>query len=173
MIMAFKLKNDYLGELERRLRMLEKSSVKVGMFDNGKHSEDSDFTNVQLFAYLSRGDRSRNLPPRPVTQLAFMWNPLKTSPLKKELKIYFLDINRKKTQKDVDKILHSVGNFYAGKIRDIMGDPSKIASNSSWTIKMKQEKGLEGNTPFVEYGKLKSLVNYKIGETEYSYKGNK
>ena len=172
MLMGFRLNFDRFIELERRMRMLHAQNVKVGMFDTSKHG-DSNWTNVGLFKYLHNGDDSNNIPSRPILTLAFSFNPLsKNKILKKTLREYFSNISKNKSQKDADKILKNLGQFYRDSAFSLMGDPVKIAANSLYTQKLKAEKGLDSNSPFVEYGLLRKKISYQIHETVYEYGGN-
>jgi hypothetical protein len=160
--MALNLKNDRLDELEKRFKMLQKKRLAFGMFDTSQHNDDSNFTNVNLFRYVSEGDVKNNMVPRPVLNLTlFTYNPIKSSPMKKELKKYFKDIGKNKNENDVEKVIEKVGEYYSMSVKNIMGDPSKIPRNTDWTEKWKIKQGYPANSPFIQTSKLKSLVTWK------------
>lgn len=173
MILGFKLVENHLEELERRIKMLAEAQVSYGMFSTEIHDTrtgvQGSFTDVALFRYLHNGNVKMNLKDRPVLTLTAMWNPISKSPMKKELKRYFSNIKTKKTQKDVDMILHSVGTFYRDKAASLMGDPNKIAPNTESTQAWKSARGYDPSKPFVETGRLQRLISYNFNGTSYEY----
>ena len=173
MILGMKLKKDYFDELERRLRMLEKGSVRVGVFDN-EPREDTDgyWSNVTLFSYLSAGNPSKNLPARPALELAFAFNPLHKSPLKKELTKYFSNINRRKGFPSVKTLLKAVGEFYRNKCVDLIGMHPPLAANSDYTQKWKASLGYKANAPMLMTGQMMDSIAFKVDGTIFEY-GNR
>ncbi len=172
MIIGLELKEDHLEELKRRLEMLSKKQVKVGMFNTDAHVRAKTFTNVALFRYLADGDPDKNLPPRDVTALAFQFHPLsRNKELKKNLEKYFKDIDKNKTEKDVDKIMEDLGKYYRQAVWALFGNTSVIDPNSKWTVKQKERKGYKGQNPLIETGSLRSHIGYSYNNTVYEYGG--
>lgn len=171
MIIGLKIKKNHLPELKKRIRMLERTSVEVGVFDKSKY-RDTSYNYVTLFSYLSGGNPSKNLPPRPALQLAFTFNPLSSSPLKKDLAKYLSTINRKKSKPALMRVLEGVGKFYRNKTVRLFGNTSALASNSDFTQKWKESQGYKGNNPLIMKGgagSLRSKVAYKIGNETFEY----
>lgn len=168
MIIGLKLKKDYFDELEKRLRMLEEKSVKVGVFDNSPRG-DGFFTNVSLFTYLSMGDIDRNLVPRPVLEITMTMTPIEKSPMKKELTKYFNNINRKKGEGDVMKLLQAVGGFYRDAVAQNFGNTSILADNTEWTQRWKESLGYTGNAPLLMTGELQGSIAFKIDGQIWNY----
>lgn len=174
MIINLNLVEDNLDELLKRMKMLKKASVEVGMFNTEKHKDEyhnqSDFTNVSLFRYLSDGDPENNMAPRPVLDIAFQFNPLKSSTLTKDLKQYFKGIAKNKTQADLDKVMHNLGKYYRGKVVSYMGDPTILAENLDNTVEWKEKRGFTGQAPMVMTGQLRDHVGYYYEDKSYEYK---
>lgn len=171
MLMAFKLVEDHFDELELRLKVLSKAKVSYGMFDNSQHG-DSSWTQVSLFRYLNTGNTKMGLVPRPVLDMSWQFNRISSSPLKKDLKVFLSNINKKKTQKDMDKVLHGVGNYYRDALADLFGKSPPVAANTKFTQEWKKANGYDPSKPLIMTGELRSNISYRIGETEYKY-GNK
>jgi hypothetical protein len=167
-----KLKHDHLKELENRIKNLRDKSVKVGMFDNTKRGDEfSNWTNVSLFAYLNSGDISMNIPPRPVTQIVMAFNPISTSPMKRELSKYFSDITKKKGKKHVTDMLKVVGYHYRDEIVQLFGNSVVLAPNAPMTVALKEKQGFKGQNPLIETGDMRSKISFKIDNKVWEYGG--
>ncbi len=168
MIIGLKQKKNYWDELEKRLKMLEEKTVKVGVFDNSPR-DDGFWTNVTLMAYLSGGDMDRNLVARPVIQLTFAANPLEKSPAKKYLKKYFSAITRKKSESDVMDLLQGIGTYYRDLVYGNFGNTAMLASNTDYTQKWKESLGYKGDNPLVLEGSLRNAISFKIDGSIWEY----
>lgn len=148
-------------ELERRLKNLENSEVGIGMWEEqGQHY--SGFSYRGLFQYLSEGDSSNNLVARPILDIAIVFNPLKSSPLKRELRKYLSDLNMRKSKRSVNRMLSEVGEFYRDKAFSLFGDEGAIAPNTFATKIMKEQAGFDPNKPFIQTGSLSKKIAYRI-----------
>ncbi|AUR87555.1 neck protein [Vibrio phage 1.101.O._10N.261.45.C6] len=149
-----------------RIASLEKKgNFSVGMYQESGVHRESGFTYVSLFKYLCEGNSAMNLPARPALDLAFIYNPLSTSPMKKALTKYLSNIKVKHKNKDINEVMDEVGSFYRKEVYDIFGDESKIAANSFSTKMQKLEQGFDPNKPLIKTGSLRSKISYKNEHT--------
>ena len=160
--LSIKLLEDHIGNLIKRMEALEKQSVFIGMDDSqGEHY--SGFTNVELFAYHSTGDPSNNIPARPVMDVAFTFNPIKKSPLKKDLTKYLSQINKKNAPIKVEQVTENLGKFHRQKAFEVFGDSSKLRSNSDVTQALKAAAGVSpANKPLMWEGDLRQKIGYSV-----------
>ena len=154
-VLELDIAKDLMDDVKKKVKALNGNSVKVGMFsESGKHY--SGYTYVQLFKYLSEGDPKRNMPPRSPLQVVTALVPLVKSSLRKDLQNYLESI--KNSSVDVESILEALGAFYREEVRDIFGDPSKLASKAEFTKSISNSP----DTPLIEDGTLAKRVAYKV-----------
>ncbi|AUR92151.1 neck protein [Vibrio phage 1.170.O._10N.261.52.C3] len=170
-VLKFEIVDDHWDELERRIRALHKQSVEVGVWSQ-EFYPDTEITYANLFAYHSHGDASRNIPPRDVLKVTFMTANLNQyKPLKKDLKKYFSNIDKKiSTKQGVEKILSGVGKFYRDQAFSIFGS-NKLKDLVPWYQDWRQEQGYARNEPLKLTGSLSKKIAYSLdgGITTYEY----
>lgn len=159
-----KVKKNHIPNLIQRFKELDKAKFKVGYWETqGRHP--SGLTYPTLFTILSYGSSSAGIVARPVLDLEFStFSPLdKNLMLKNKLKLYFSNIKSKTPRITITKMLSAVAGDYVEKTRNSFGDLSKLASNTPFTIYLKQRAGVSpSNNPLVWTGDLRSNLSYSI-----------
>ncbi|BAV80938.1 hypothetical protein [Vibrio phage RYC] len=167
MIIHASLKTDHFEELKQRLLELQRQRVSVGVFDNSKHY--SGFTYVNLFTYLSRGDRANNLVPRDTLLIAFEFNPFPKQRIRKKLVTYFKGINSKKGRRQAEVVMKDVGKYYRDKAADVFGKSPPLAANTPWTETYKENLGFDPTKPLMMTGDLRKKIAFKIENNVWEY----
>ena len=153
----FKLVEDKLPELEKRLKDLDGHKVGIGMWKEQGVHKPSGFPAVSLFRYLSEGNPAKNLPPRSPLQTVAALVPLSSSPLKPDITKYLSNITGRPPITPL-KVMGDLGEFYRDKVRDVFGDAGLLAPKAAST----KSKSKSPNTPLIETKELASKVAYKI-----------
>lgn len=169
--LSFDCEFDGMDELIKRLEWLDSSHVDVGMFaSSGVHP--SGYTYAGLFAYLSKGDMSRNMPPRPVLDKTFQHFSIDGSSFAKDLGKYLSDIDKtRRTKASTETLLKGLGKFYRDTAFNIFGKEQYLAPNRPLTKRLKEENGFDPNAPLVETGKLSKKIAYSVNDgTPYEYR---
>lgn len=150
------IEENHIDELEKRLIALSKSKAFVGYDQSqGKH-EPSGLTYPNLVAIHSAGVPSLNIPSRPVFDIAYRSYNLNTSGIKKDLSKYLSNISGK-APVNTDYVNKGWVKSFSTEVVNTFGDPSKLESNSDYTVSLKG-----GNTPLVETGDLLKNLSYSI-----------
>lgn len=152
-----KSNNKHQQDLLRRIRELEGNDVEIGWFDGEQHS--SGMTQATLAYVLEYGnDRG---------ETGVNWEPFKfmtISALAGENDNRLNNILRKGVQKHlmnksyVDDFMFDIGTHFQSVVSQVMGDPTKLRSNTEYTQELKDGK----DSPTVEHGELKSNLKVKV-----------
>lgn len=163
-----KMTHNFIPNLVKRFKELDKSKLEVGYFpENGMH-EKSQMGYANLFGIQSFGSRKRNIPARPVLDLEFStFNPLSHNTLlKTQLKLFFSNIKSTTPKVKMSVILKKVSGSYVESTRGSFGDLSKLAANAKSTQAKKARAGVLPNNPLIWDGKLRDNLSYSInGQT--------
>lgn len=153
----------HLDELEKRLMELEKSTSFVGYDQSQGTHKESKMTYPNMIALHSAGVPSKNIPARPVFDIAARSFDFKKSGINKAMKKYFKNIKSKPllSSEDVNKVF--VKGF-AKEVTNTFGDPNKLESNSDSTINRKKGR----NTPLVDTKELMNNLGYSINNKSIS-----
>ena len=161
--MAILLEKDFIHELKRRLKALERlGEVDVGWFGETGTHDSSGWNYPTLASYHASGDSSKNIPPRPVLEIAYGFNPFNKSPLKSSLNKYLSNIKGKPLVKP-KWVAEQYASYYVNQTKMLFGDTSKLTPNSSNVVALKQEDGVNpAQNPLVWTGSLRDNTSYKI-----------
>ena len=155
------LKTNNLDKLEKRLKALAKLKTKVGYFqEQGDHY--SGMTYPELVAMHSSGVPSKNIPARPIFEIAYMSYDLKKSTIKNDLKKYLSSIGKSSAPIKVEQIGINFVNSFSQHMIPIFGDTSKLKPNTPYTQHLKTLAGVEANNPLVWTGDLRDNLSYKL-----------
>lgn len=155
------LLDDHFDELERRIRELERHTTYVGWFaEQGQHP--SGFSYVGLATLHHNGVPSQHIPPRPLADIAFNSFNFSASPFKDDLSKYLSNISRR-SNTFAEGVFKPTAMLFGEHMQSIMGDPSKLKSNSKFTQRIKASMVLDPNSPLVMEGDLRDNLSYKIG----------
>lgn len=155
------LLEDNFNELERRIRELERHTTYVGWFaEQGQHP--SGFSYVDLATLHHNGVPSQHIPPRPLADIAFNSFNFSASPFKDDLSKYLSNISSR-SPVSAEDVFKPTAIKFGEHMQSIMGDPSKLKSNSKFTQRIKASMGLDPNSPLVMEGDLRDNMSYKIG----------
>ncbi len=159
--MNITLKKSNMDKLEKRLKALAKMKTKVGYFqEQGEHY--SGMTYPELVALHSSGVPSKNIPARPIFEIAYMSYDVNKSTIKKDLTKYLSKIGRSTSPIKVTTIGKNFVNSFSQHMLPIFGDTSKLKSNSPYTQHLKTQAGVEPNNPLVWTGDLRDNLSYKL-----------
>lgn len=157
-VLALEELDNYIDELQRRVKELEKADIFVG-YDKVQGTHYSGFTYVDLMKYLSTGDSSENLPARPLLDITMGLHQINTRPFKTSLRNFLSNLDSRPKEK-----IENIGRTFAeGFMRDanyVFGNESMLTPNSPFTKKIKEAAGVDPNAPLVFTGDLQKNLSY-------------